>query len=184
MHVQQASHSGVAQFMLPAAATTSERLYALDCLPLLQIGESKLHCAGWCIWVFVIVAGAMLLAVNTHLMAAARLTGRGEGATVQQMPLPARLLASQLLLPVLKFLLFFVSFVFSNALFFATQFGSRSCFFSTYGFQGYPVPWWVSTLSADCRPCVSLPYVPMWTCTSTPACLRLRLSKLGENRSG
>ena len=93
---------------------------------------------------FIIVAGAMLLAVNTHLMAAARLTGRGEGATLQQMPLPARLLASQLLVPVLKFLLFFVSFVFSNALFFATQFGPHSCFFSTYGFQGYPVPWWVS----------------------------------------
>ena len=88
-----------------------------------------------------------MLAVNTHLMAAARLTGRGEGATLQQMPLPARLLASQLLVPVLKFLLFFVSFVFSNALFFATQFGPHSCFFSTYGFQGYPVPWWVSDVS-------------------------------------
>ena len=161
MHVQQAVHSCLAQYMLHAAVTTSEGLYARDYLALLQTGDCWLHCPGWCIWVFIIVAGAMLLAVNTHLMAAARLTGRGEGATLQQMPLPARLLASQLLLPVLKLLLFFVSFVFSNALFFATQFGSRSCFFSTYGFQGYPVPWWVSALPADRSPYISLPPVPV-----------------------
>jgi len=50
----------------------------------------------------------------------------------------------RLLLPVIKFLLFFVSYVYANAIFFATQFGSKSCFFSRYGFQGQPVPWWVS----------------------------------------
>ena len=131
-------------------------------------------CAGWCIWIFIIIAGAMLFAINTHLVAAARLTAKGEGATLQQLPWAIRLLAGHLLLPALKFLLFFVSFVFSNALFFSTQFGSRSCFFSTYGFQGYPVPWWVSAClpqrlrgskQCDCgksEPCCQ-PWPAAWT---------------------
>ncbi len=50
-----------------------------------------------------------------------------------------------LLLPVIKYLVFFNTFVFANSIFFATQFGRRSCFFSRTGFQGWvPISWWVS----------------------------------------
>jgi hypothetical protein len=47
--------------------------------------------------------------------------------------------------PVIKGLLFFVSFVFSNSIYFAAMFGPTSCFFSRTGFQGPQfLPWWVS----------------------------------------
>ncbi len=50
-----------------------------------------------------------------------------------------------LLLPVIKYLVFFNTFVFANSIFFATQFGRHSCFFSRTGFQGWvPISWWVS----------------------------------------
>ena len=52
-----------------------------------------------------------------------------------------------LLLPVIKYLVFFDTFVFANSIFFATQFGCKSCFFSRTGFQGYvPISWWVSAI--------------------------------------
>ena len=52
-----------------------------------------------------------------------------------------------LLLPVIKYLVFFDTFVFANSIFFATQFGRKSCFFSRTGFQGYvPISWWVSAI--------------------------------------
>ncbi len=42
---------------------------------------------------------------------------------------------------------FFNTFVFANSIFFASQFGKHSCFFSRTGFQGYvPLSWWVSYL--------------------------------------
>jgi len=47
--------------------------------------------------------------------------------------------------PVIKGLLFFVSFVFSNSIYFAAMFGPTSCFFSRTGFQGPQfLSWWVS----------------------------------------
>ena len=64
-------------------------------------------------------------------------------ATVLTSHSPAWLLPWPLMLPLIKLLLFFVAFVFSNAIFFAAHFGVNSCFFSTSGFQGIPVPWWV-----------------------------------------
>ena len=46
--------------------------------------------------------------------------------------------------PVIKFLVFFVSFVITNSIYFAVIFGPKSCFFSRTGFQGLQVlPWWV-----------------------------------------
>lgn len=58
---------------------------------------------------------------------------------------PRLLRRPSLLLPVIKYLVFFNTFVFANSIFFATQFGNHSCFFSRTGFQGYvPIRWWVS----------------------------------------
>lgn len=52
-----------------------------------------------------------------------------------------------LLLPVIKYLVFFNTFVFANSIFFASQFGPHSCFFSKTGFQGaVPLSWWVRSL--------------------------------------
>lgn len=54
-----------------------------------------------------------------------------------------------LLLPVIKYLVFFNTFVFANSIFFASQFGTRSCFFSKTGFQGaVPISWWVRSSSS------------------------------------
>ena len=131
-----------------------------SCMPTRQC------CAGWCIWVFIIAAGVLLLLINTQIIAAGRLAAQvshtrrcylilcelklththeqGKEATVLSSSLPRWLLPPHLMLPLIKLLLFFVSFVFSNAIFFAAHFGADSCFFSTYGFQGVPFPWWVS----------------------------------------
>jgi hypothetical protein len=55
---------------------------------------------------------------------------------------------------------FFNTFVFANSIFFASEFGKHSCFFSRTGFQGYvPLPWWVSA-QLSC-------YIP---CTFSPEC--------------
>ena len=60
-----------------------------------------------------------------------------------------------LLLPVIKYLVFFNTFVFANSIFFATQFGRHSCFFSRTGFQGWvPIPWWVSHFSVTLPACL------------------------------
>ena len=45
----------------------------------------------------------------------------------------------------LQGLIFFNTFVFANTMFFSSQFGRHSCFFSRTGFQGtVPLSWWVS----------------------------------------
>ena len=109
----------------------------------------KTCAAGWCIWVFVIVSGALLTLVNYKLIWVVRYVTRGgnihllkNGVFWANRP--------GLLLPIIKFLLFFVSYVYANAIFFATQFGTKSCFFSRAGFQGQPVPWWVSLSCFSC----------------------------------
>ena len=98
---------------------------------------------GWCIWVFIIVSGLLLAIVNTKLVWIARYTARGGNVHKLKSGI-FWLNRPWLLLPVIKFLLFFVSYVYANAIFFATQYGYNSCFFSRNGFQGQPVPWWVS----------------------------------------
>ena len=58
--------------------------------------------------------------------------------------------------PVLKFLVFFVSFVLTNTIYFAVIFGPKSCFFSRTGFQGLQIlPWWVSS-PATLLPCLKI----------------------------
>jgi hypothetical protein len=101
--------------------------------------------AGWCIWVFIIIAGAILLVVNTKLVMITRYVTRG-GCIHTLEPGIFWLNRPWLLLRVIKFLLFLCGFVYSNAIFFAAEFGPKSCFFSRTGFQGIQiVPWWVST---------------------------------------
>lgn len=99
---------------------------------------------GWCIWVFVVISGFLLVTVNSKLASIVRYSTRG--GNIQTLS-PGVFWANRpsLLLPVIKFLLFFVSYVYANAIFFASQFGTKSCFFSRAGFQGQPIPWWVRT---------------------------------------
>lgn len=99
--------------------------------------------AGWCIWVFCILCGAVLAIVNTNLIWIARYATRG-GHVHRLTPGIFFLNRPWLMLHVIKFLLFFVSFTYANAIFFAAEFGPKSCFFSSVGFQGQPIPWWVS----------------------------------------
>ncbi|KAK9829176.1 hypothetical protein WJX72_004342 [[Myrmecia] bisecta] len=118
------------------------------------------HKIGWCIWVFIILAGGLLFAVNTKLIWIARYVTRG-GHVHRLKPGIFWLNRPWLLLPVIKFLVFFVSFVYSNSIFFTTQFGPNSCFFSRTGFQGNPFPWWslllVNTIYFVSLSCVTLP---------------------------
>ena len=98
---------------------------------------------GWATWIVIVIAGAVLFLINTKLMWVARYATRG-GHVHRLKPGVFWLHRPWLFLPVIKSLLFFVSFVFANSAFFAWQFGASSCFFSRTGFQGHPVPWWVS----------------------------------------
>ena len=96
---------------------------------------------GWCIWVFTLAAGAMLLVLSTKLVSVVRFATRF-GAPHPLDPAPFWFRRPWLALPPVKLLLFFVSLVWSNAIFFAAAFGPHSCFFSRTGFQGAPVSWW------------------------------------------
>ena len=56
---------------------------------------------------------------------------------------------------VIQFLAFLLGFVFANELFFASQYGTNSCFYNS-GFSRYgawklplPIPWWVSSISCN-----------------------------------
>eukprot|EP00884_Botryococcus_braunii_P016874 jgi/Botrbrau1/3870/Bobra.0183s0094.1 len=97
---------------------------------------------GWCIWIFIALGGLVLLVVNTKLVIITRYVTRG-GCIHTLEPGIFWLNRPWMLLPVIKFLLFLCSFVFSNAVFFAMVFGRKSCFFSRTGFQGNQMlPWW------------------------------------------
>ena len=101
---------------------------------------------GWCVWLWTAVAGGLLAAVNTKLVYIARYVTRG-GLVHRLQPGVFWLNRPWLLLHVLKGLVFFNTFVFANSIFFASQFGPHSCFFSRTGFQGsVPLSWWVSVL--------------------------------------
>eukprot|EP00775_Hariotina_reticulata_P006178 gene6178-6416_t len=97
---------------------------------------------GWSAWVFLILAGALLLVLNTGLLLAVRhITRGGRVRSIHQVGMWLR--HPGLLLGSIKLMLFFVSFVFSNTIYFASFFGIHSCFFSRTGFQvENPVPWW------------------------------------------
>ncbi|KAK9909834.1 hypothetical protein WJX75_008172 [Coccomyxa subellipsoidea] len=97
---------------------------------------------GWCVWLFTVLAGVVLLVVNTKLIWIARYVTRG-GIVHRLQPGIFWFNRPWLLLPVIKYLVFFNTFVFANSIFFASQFGPHSCFFSKTGFQGaVPLSWW------------------------------------------
>ncbi|CAL8467379.1 g6916 [Coccomyxa elongata] len=97
---------------------------------------------GWCVWFFTLLAGVVLLIVNTKLVWIARYVTRG-GMVHRLKPGVFWFNRPWLLLPVIKYLVFFNTFVFANSIFFASQFGRHSCFFSKTGFQGaVPLSWW------------------------------------------
>eukprot|EP00878_Enallax_costatus_P041931 GHUV01048859.1.p1 GENE.GHUV01048859.1~~GHUV01048859.1.p1 ORF type:complete len:610 (+),score=193.30 GHUV01048859.1:830-2659(+) len=96
---------------------------------------------GWATWLLLILAGGLLLAINTSLIAALRHVTRG-GTLRPHSKETWWLRHSKPLLGGIKLLLFFLSFVISNAIYFAGFFGPESCFFSRTGFQRNPVPWY------------------------------------------
>jgi hypothetical protein len=88
---------------------------------------------------------------NTKLVSIVRYLTRGGQINALQ-PNIFWLGRPRFLLHVIKFLLFFSSFIIANAIFFAGQFGGMSCFFAHNGFQG-AVPFGVSSRAS----CVMAP---------------------------
>lgn len=87
---------------------------------------------------FIIVAGALLLLLNTKPIAVMRYMTLGGYIRTHDMHM-FWFNKPKLLLHVIKLLLFFMSFVIANTVFFAIEFGPHSCFFSATGVraQGY-----------------------------------------------
>jgi len=99
---------------------------------------------GWATWIFLILAGALLLTINVILLTTLRHMTKGGRVVRQEEAWYHWLHRKGLLLGSIKLTLFFFTFVISNAIFMAAYFGPQSCFFSRSGFQkGNPVPWWV-----------------------------------------
>lgn len=96
---------------------------------------------GWCVWIFTLLAGAVLAVLSTKLVSIVRFATRAGGPHALT-PSAFWLRRPWLMLPPTKLLLFFTSLVWSNAVFFAINFGKNSCFFSRTGFQGAPISWW------------------------------------------
>lgn len=71
----------------------------------------------------------------------------------------------------IKTLLFLVSFIFASLIFFAVNFGAKSCFFATPGLNtaSLPVPWWVSAFRPSHLP------LPLLCCSMLcPAAAQLK----------
>ncbi|WIA19680.1 hypothetical protein OEZ85_005608 [Tetradesmus obliquus] len=124
---------------------------------------------GWATWLFLILAGGLLLGLNCALLTTARHMTRG-GAVRAQQPGCSRWLVlhrPRLLLGAIKLLMFFLAFVISQSVFFAAFFGTESCFFSRTGFQKNPVPWWGIMLVDLCLLLsLALFTLPLYTITS------------------
>ena len=113
---------------------------------LLLVGFVTLSAAiGWAVWLLVALAGALLFAVNFKLVSVVRHVTRG-GVPQALDPGVFWLGRPWLLLPAIKAAVFLIALLWTNTLFFATQFGRRSCFFSPTGLTRSPVPWWVETI--------------------------------------
>ena len=111
----------------------------------LLVGFVALSAAiGWAVWLLVAGAGALLLLVNTKLVAVVRHVTRG-GQPHTLDPGAFWLGRPWLLLPAIKAAVFLIALLWTNTLFFATQFGRHSCFFASTGFTRSPAPWWVVT---------------------------------------
>ncbi|KAF6252972.1 hypothetical protein COO60DRAFT_478769 [Scenedesmus sp. NREL 46B-D3] len=124
---------------------------------------------GWATWLFLILAGGLLLAINTSLLATARHMTRGGTVTAQQ-PGASRwqvLHNARLLLGCIKLMLFFLAFVISQSVYFAAFFGTESCFFSRTGFQKNPVPWYgIMVIDICLLLSLALFTLPLYTITS------------------
>jgi hypothetical protein len=95
-------------------------------------------------WTLIFIASALLFTINTKLVSLLRHATRG--AMVHRLPPSAWVGSPRLVLLGIRLLMFLLSFLFSNAVFFASQYGPHSCFFSRAGFQGMVVPWWTILL--------------------------------------
>ena len=84
-------------------------------------------------WWFVVIAGAQVLAINIYLIYLVRHATRGGAVRVLRAPTSLFFRHRAVLLPLVKILIFFVSFVVSNTIFFSSFFGRDSCFFSRTG---------------------------------------------------
>eukprot|EP00887_Chlorella_sp_A99_P006529 scaffold3.g6529.t1 len=101
---------------------------------------------GWAAIIFLCLAAAVLLTVNTKLTQIIRHVCR-HGRAAKLASNVFWFHRPPLLLPVIKMLLFLCSFVFSTAVFAAWQFGPHSCFFTSEGFWwAWVLPWWMSLL--------------------------------------
>lgn len=100
---------------------------------------------GWSAAWFELVALVLELIMNTKLIHIARHTARG-GAVHRLKPTIFWFGANGpwVMLLAIKTLLFLVSFIFASLIFFAVNFGPKSCFFSTPGLNtaSLPIPWW------------------------------------------
>ncbi|KAK9811612.1 hypothetical protein WJX72_006963 [[Myrmecia] bisecta] len=102
---------------------------------------------GWPAWWALLINAIVLHVVNTKLIKIIRHVCRG-GAVHRLAPNIFWFHKPWLLLPILKTLLFINSFIFSSTVFFASQFGPRSCFFTSHGYKStlFALPWWLILL--------------------------------------
>ena len=84
-------------------------------------------------WWFVVIAGAQVLAINIYLIYLVRHATRGGAVRVLRAPTSLFFRHRAVLLPVVKLLLFCVSFIVSNTIFFSGCFGRDSCVYSRTG---------------------------------------------------
>ncbi|KAL0030493.1 hypothetical protein WJX79_009941 [Trebouxia sp. C0005] len=101
---------------------------------------------GWASAWFVLLAVMLELIMNTKLIYIARHTSRG--GTVHRLKPTIFWFGAKgpwVMLTTIRTLLFFCSFIYSSCIFFAINFGRKSCFFTTPGLNtaSLPIPWWV-----------------------------------------
>ncbi|DBA84760.1 hypothetical protein WJX77_002067 [Trebouxia sp. C0004] len=101
---------------------------------------------GWASAWFVLLAVILELIMNTKLIYIARHTSRG--GTVHRLKPTIFWFGAKgpwVMLTTIRTLLFFCSFIYSSCIFFAVNFGRKSCFFTTPGLNtaSLPIPWWV-----------------------------------------
>ncbi|KAI8463937.1 MAG: hypothetical protein J3K34DRAFT_462197 [Monoraphidium minutum] len=142
-------------------------------------------------WLFSAAAAGLLLLTNTYLVAllrhatrggAARRPGACGAAGAGARPWALR---RGLLLPLIKLLLFCLSFVISNSVFMAIFFGPKSCFFSRTGFQSHPVNWWWVLLFDGGMICsLSLVTLPLYSLLEHTERLDRAAYRLGRTDTG
>lgn len=121
----------------------STSLYLLTALVMLLAGQ-----AGWIASWMNLAALLSVLVLNAKLIHIIRFACRG-GAVNDLTRNAFWFKRPALLLPWVRGVLFSLSFVFSSQVFFAWQFGPKSCYFTNAGFRAYAAwPFWVDTILA------------------------------------